>query len=295
MIIVELALFALLLFIAFSGIQVLFAFVFLYVESSLGSKINVKLTIKPKLNSMVKAFFFEWLVKLGVRFISYPILLFRKYQSHEDSESGSKRCIVLMHGYSRNEVDWIWFKNNLNIDGDIVTPTLPLVDDTLYASAQALAAVIIKLSEHKKYDEFVLVGHSMGGVISSLAAESFDFVKNKTTKVVTIGSPFHGTKISALGVGTAARELLPKSKPLAELRDKVKVSSIDYYAIVTNIDHMILPWDATIVENMKYKVVDGVGHMQMIYNQDVLSTIEDLIEGKTDSEESNFEVVHKFL
>lgn len=276
MIIIELTCYLLLLLALFSFVQVLFAFLLLHMESTLNTHIKIPIVCKPNVASMIKSFLFEWLVKLGVRLISYPILFYRHYK-HDAPVVSSKKCIVLLHGYSRNEVDWIWFKKHLQVEGDLVTPTLPLVKVDLLTSARALAGIIIKLSAQHGYNDFVLVGHSMGGVIASLAVESFDDVKEKVQKIVTIGSPFHGTKISTFGMGVAAEELLPSSKVLQELRDKIKVSSSDYYAIATNSDHMIVPWDSAITDNVKYKVVDGLGHMQMIYSDEVVNFVTKII------------------
>ncbi|MBT6207667.1 MAG: hypothetical protein HOI53_06540, partial [Francisellaceae bacterium] len=94
------------------------------------------------------------------------------------------------------------------------------------------------------------------------------------SKVIALGSPFHGTKISVFGVGFTATQLLPNSSVLNNLRSLMTISNTDYYCVVTNCDHMILPWDSAIVDNISYDVVEDIGHLQLIYSKVVLELVE---------------------
>ncbi|MBT6206806.1 MAG: hypothetical protein HOI53_02155, partial [Francisellaceae bacterium] len=161
MLVLKLALYALVFIAGFSFIQVLFAFLLLYLESSLNTHITKPITSKPTTVKMVGLFFFEWIFKLFLKLVSYPILFLNSKAKHV---AHSKSCIILLHGYSRNAVDWLWFKKHLQANGkDIMALTLPLVTRDLQTSAKDLSAELHKLKAQHGYEEFILIGHSMGG------------------------------------------------------------------------------------------------------------------------------------
>lgn len=95
----------------------------------------------------------------------------------------SSPTIVFIHGLNQTHLSFSHWKNTFPENG------ISTVD---YESRQPLADSIVQVSKAlPKKEELVLVGHSLGGVVSTLIA------LNKThnvKKVVTISSPLGGSK-----------------------------------------------------------------------------------------------------
>lgn len=109
-----------------------------------------------------------------------------------------------------------------------------------------------------------LVGHSMGGlVIRSYLANNP--VTAKVRRVVTLGSPHAGTKLAVLGVGKAAKEMIPGSPFLEELNRELQLpESGRICAIYTIIDNLVLPNESAKLtgdgaENVETRIVNHVG------------------------------------
>ena len=108
---VELILYLLLLAAAFTFIQVMFAFLLLYLENAHDTKLHSSMPRKPSIESLIKVFCFEWAMRLPLKIFSYPYMFF--YANNKKHSPKGKTCIVLMHGYGRTELDWIWFEKSL--------------------------------------------------------------------------------------------------------------------------------------------------------------------------------------
>lgn len=109
-----------------------------------------------------------------------------------------------------------------------------------------------------------LVGHSMGGlVIRSYLANNP--VTAKVRRVVTLGSPHAGTKLAVLGVGKAAKEMIPGSPFLEELNREIQLpESGRICAIYTIVDNLVLPNESAKLtgdgaKNVETRIVNHVG------------------------------------
>lgn len=256
----------------FVGIQVLFAFLLLYLENTINTFINEQMETKPSVYELSISFLWEFVLTFS-KYITWPILFFSKKKSPAESD----RCVVLLHGYSRNSLDWWWFRRNFDLDASVYALDMPLAKQGLLESGKRLAIDLNRIKNISKCKEMILVGHSMGGIVCSLAVEHDPSLKEYVSKVITVASPFFGTKISVFGFGKAAKELLPGSEVLEDLRNKIVGSSIDYTLIATNCDHMIIPWDSSLVPGIDNIKVINMGHLQLLFNREVLSRMKEKV------------------
>lgn len=96
-----------------------------------------------------------------------------------------------------------------------------------------------------------LVGYSAGGVVARiwLGEQGGDAV---TRRVVTLGSPHHGTQLAGLGVslglsicGTACQQLAPGSDVLTRLNaDDETPGDPEYVSLWTTVDQVVTPPDS---------------------------------------------------
>jgi len=153
--------------------------------------------------------------------------------------------ILLIHGYTQDQTDWVWFKHKLRKNN--LGPLYSLNLKPHFASMVQLSDLLKKKIEEIKAEtnnsNIILIGHSMGGLVGSYYTENLAN-PGEVLAVITLGAPFQGTKMVALGYGQSVKEMAPHSPFLRELTQKIKSSSIKYHHIASKIDNIIIPWDS---------------------------------------------------
>lgn len=140
-----------------------------------------------------------------------------------------ERVLVLVHGSSMNDAQWLRHGHDHGAAlarSRGLTPVYVRYNSGLHVSenGQALSTALEALVQHwpRPVTELVLVGHSMGGLVSRsacLAGEAHGATWRQRLRVlVTLGTPHHGAPLERAG---SWLELLlqgnPYSAPLAKL------------------------------------------------------------------------------
>lgn len=175
--------------------------------------------------------------------------------------------IIFIHGLYHNHTAWYlylrWFRRwgwehttAMNLRGKF---------RSIQNYVQVLTEEVERVLADTGSSQVDLVGHSMGGlVIRSYLAN--DSAKEKVRRVVTLGSPHHGSKFTVFGVGEATKEMRPGSSFLEKLNQAgIQLPETNrFYSIYTIVDNMVLPndspklaWDG--VKNIETRTVSHVG------------------------------------
>jgi predicted alpha/beta hydrolase family esterase len=230
--------------------------------------------------TILKSFFVEWFCNFSRFFLSAFQFIARKTPQNINHEG---LPILLVHGYLQNQSDWLWFKARL-----LKTPNIgPIYSLNLYSPFDSIAKYAEKLKEEiadiraeTKQDKIILIGHSMGGLVSSYYSE-FIAKPGEVAKVITLGSPFQGTRLAALGYGENVKEMSPNSSFLQHLTNRMQHSSIDYHYIASQIDNMIVPWQAAIPANKNPKnqelILEDHGHLRILISPKVVQQVADWV------------------
>lgn len=188
-----------------------------------------------------------------------------------------KTPILLVHGYGQTKMDWLWFQYQLkrkNV-GPVYTINLCPPFASIVDLAQLLKTTVQKIQQETHQSNIILIGHSMGGLVSSYYAE-FLSEPGEVTAVITLGSPFQGTKLAALGYGKNAVEMAPHSPLLKEIAQRMQNSKIRYYYVASKIDNLIVPWQAAIASSNTHcqpLILDDHGHLKLLISPKVLSQV----------------------
>lgn len=114
--------------------------------------------------------------------------------------------VLLIHGYGCNSGYWsrlsrLLKKQNITHCAIDCEPVLAGIDD--YAAL--IETAITTLCQHTGQSQVIILGHSMGGL--SARAYMRRYGDEKIARVITLGTPHHGSKLAAAAWGLNAQQM----------------------------------------------------------------------------------------
>ena len=207
-----------------------------------------------------------------------------------DPKAGNGQVpILLVPGYLHNSSAWHLFRRKLlSYDKKrlIFTVDLGACPFGKSISTTFLNKLTKRIQEIKKITgatQIKLVGHSMGGVVSSLYACTQAEKENpdiRVVSVVTLGSPLEGSPLAKFAPGECARELRKNSELLRNLSVKIDGcrDRIQFFHVGSEVDALVSCSSAT--RNGKTKdvmVLKNLGHVAMKYSPTVMRKVNELL------------------
>ena len=183
-------------------------------------------------------------------------------------QRGDAPRVVLVHGLYHNSSAWMLWKRPLKRLGltDISLfsyPSFCTSKAELHGAFQTFMNTLLSEAPQKNV---VLIGHSLGGLLAAYWATSTSR-PDRILGVVTLGTPFGGSTLARLAVGTLARELQhPKNCILPPLPETL--SHVPGLALISPTDNMVLP-----PENLRppsgweVQSTEPQGHVTMLYSR----------------------------
>jgi triacylglycerol esterase/lipase EstA (alpha/beta hydrolase family) len=188
--------------------------------------------------------------------------------------------VLLLHGYGCNSGYWTHLARLLDaarisyatldlepITGDI-DDYLPLVEraaDRLLAATGA--------------GQLAVVAHSMGGLVARAWLRKHGTAR--VARVITLGTPHHGTCLASFGVGRNAAQMRRAAGGVEcdWLRQLGAGESAATRALITSIythhDNIIAPQTSSVLEGARNIELGGVGHVALGRNRRVLARVMD--------------------
>lgn len=189
--------------------------------------------------------------------------------------SGNGQPILLVHGYINHSSVWIlqkkWLKT-LGL-GPIYTINLGHPFLSIYEYAERVKIKAEAIARETGRNDLILIGHSMGGLVSSWYATQLA-PPNTVTDVITIGSPLLGTPMARLAPGQNGREMEPNSPFIQQLQSAIaKEKQIRFYHIATECDQMVIPGISAVITSHPHLIFDDIGHASLLYSKRVAEQI----------------------
>lgn len=243
-----------------------FLFTYLYIDRSLNTLRDPERYPRISLWTYFNNYWPELFYQFG-KFYLYPL----KFFNISRNIGKNKTAVLLIHGYGRNQTDWLWLRKRI---GDLPIFTVNLHPD--FSAIEEITETSIPkaisiIQQKTACEKIVLVGHSMGGLVASYYSEYLD-TQNLISDIITIASPLHGTKISVMGYGENAKQMCPGSSFLNNLRHKIHKSSKNYYQIASQFENLLFPWDSALLpdttKNCKL-IIKFVPHLSLLHDKDV--------------------------
>ena len=204
-----------------------------------------------------------------------PSLAFGLGQPPPPRVAGARPPVLLVHGYGLNRSSmWLIRRYLLGRGHQAVwcvnhSPRhapLPVLARGLVRQIEALKAAT-------GADQVDIVGHSMGGVLAGWAAARLDAARD-IRRLVTLGSPWRGTRMGFLAWHPEARDLAPDSAVIADLDPRV----IPVVSIWSPEDNIILPAESSVMDGMVTQVIAGAGHTELLLRPSVWRAVAEALD-----------------
>lgn len=233
---------------------------------------------------LLKSFFIEWAC-VFVHCCLYP-LGFKRYKPQFQTNNETPIPILLVHGYLHNQISWLWFRHQLQKTvglGPVYSLNLYPPFESIETYAKCIQTKIQSIQEETHCQQVFLIGHSMGGLASSFYAEHLATPED-IAGIITIGSPFAGTRVATLGYGKNVHEMMPSSAFCLDLKTRVETSTLPYYSIASEIDNLVIPWNSALpkLPEERTKVLTDHGHLRLLVSPTVITQVITWLKEKTD-------------
>jgi pimeloyl-ACP methyl ester carboxylesterase len=180
--------------------------------------------------------------------------------------------ILLIHGYICNGGFWraLWRKLIAQGYGVHTHDLEPVFCGSISQYVAPLHARIEAICAQTNSDQLIIVAHSMGGLATRayLAKHASDA---RVAKLITLGTPHHGTASANNGPGYNAKDMQPDSTWLRALAAQEKPTNVPLVCVISYHDTIVFPQlSAQLVSpnwtNQTNEFVHGIGHVEMAFS-----------------------------
>ncbi|HRI91624.1 MAG: alpha/beta fold hydrolase [Candidatus Accumulibacter sp.] len=178
--------------------------------------------------------------------------------------------VLLIHGYGCSRGAWWWLRAHLEAAGWTVAtislePIYTSIDNYVDPVARRIDAVLAATGAER----LILVGHSMGGLVSRAYLQRYGDAR--VARLVTLGTPHQGSELARLGFGANGREMRPNSAWLQALASPP--AAVGTVAIYSPHDNFVLPAERLELPGAQSQTINGVGHLAMLFSPRVIQAL----------------------
>jgi triacylglycerol lipase len=215
--------------------------------------------------------------ELSATFLAFTILIPLSSLFAPRLPSRIKRdvpIILLVHGLVSNSGVWWLFGRRLKQLLALQSKDVLIDSLDLGKPFESLDRYVEKLQKHleqimlKTEAPVVLIGHSMGGLVCRAYLDLHP--KQRVQKLITIGTPHHGSEVAKLFALPNLIQMRPNSEWLKGLLRQPSVPTIAIYSLH---DNLVVPYangQCTVTNSLPFK---GIGHLSLLFNSDVVTRV----------------------
>jgi triacylglycerol esterase/lipase EstA (alpha/beta hydrolase family) len=185
--------------------------------------------------------------------------------------------VLLLHGYLCNSGYWHGLSRALaqagiSHAGIDLEPLGGSIDD--YAGQ--VQAAVERLCAETGNSQVIIVGHSMGGLVARAYLRRHG--ARRVARVITLGTPHHGSALAALAPGRNGAQMRPDSAWLRELdASEANLQRGIFTSIYSVHDNMVAPQLSSHYGGATNRSFGGVGHVALGRAPEIVSTVLDEI------------------
>lgn len=175
------------------------------------------------------------------------------------ADSPTTRPVLLVPGLSQNRAAMSFLRTFLNARGyDWVWAVNPPHHDGLAAGAEALSRQVDELKRRSGAKQIDLVGHGSGGLVAAWYVRHLD-EQGTVRRLVTLGTPWRGTRMSVFRKGVLQEETRFGSATLDDL-----VPGVPTWSIWSADDPTVVPSSSALPDGVESVEILTSGHTEML-------------------------------
>jgi triacylglycerol esterase/lipase EstA (alpha/beta hydrolase family) len=181
-----------------------------------------------------------------------------------------QHTLVFVHGLAANPAGFLPLQAWLRLHGHRRTVALG------YGGAGSIEAMALKLK--RDVDASVgggrvdLVTHSMGGLVARVYLQLLGGAR-RVDRLVTLGTPHHGTHAATFVPSALVRQLLPESPFLRHLNAQPAPEGVEVTSIVAGRDLLIQPVASARCPFGESVEFEDLGHVELLFRPEVFAEI----------------------
>ncbi len=180
--------------------------------------------------------------------------------------------VLLVHGYGANGGFWVHLAALLEAEGySHATVDLEPVFGDIEDYALQLEQAVQALRAASRSEKVVIVAHSMGGLVARAWLRRFG--ADHVARIITLGTPHHGTDLAQMGPGHNARQMRRDAAWLAQLDADDRARRGLFTSIYSYHDNIIAPQDSCHLPGARNIALPGIGHVALGRHPDVAKHI----------------------
>jgi triacylglycerol lipase len=191
--------------------------------------------------------------------------------------------VVLIHGIYHNASAWTYYRWRLKRKGynRIHVFSYNSWNTTFWDIYKKFEMWMKQVERDCVGVDMVMVGHSLGGFLAkTYAGKREEPSSSKIRRVITLVTPFRGSKMAVLGLGQLADSLRYKGPLVKELWEYQPITKLPCVAFYSPVDNMVLPTESLLPpEGWKQEQTEPLGHVAPLHHgptfDRVLSYFED--------------------
>ncbi len=186
--------------------------------------------------------------------------------------------VLLLHGYGCNSGYWAHLTplldqrkiSHATLD---LEPLMASIDDYVPMVASAIEALRAASGSR----QVVIVAHSMGGLVARSYMRTHGC--SQVARVITLGTPHHGTALASFGVGKNAQQMRRHDDD--NVNDWLRVLAASETpasrALITSLythhDNIVTPQTSSVLPGARNIAFGGIGHVAMGRNSQIIACI----------------------
>jgi triacylglycerol esterase/lipase EstA (alpha/beta hydrolase family) len=180
--------------------------------------------------------------------------------------------VLLVHGYGCNGGYWTQLAQVLTQERiSHATVDLEPVTGDIDSFAGQLGPALHGLCQASGSERVVIVAHSMGGLVARAYLRQFG--AQHVARVITLGTPHHGTALASFGVGSNARQMRRGGDWLAKLEAEDRAQRRLFTSIYSYHDNIIAPQDSSHLPGARNIAVGGIGHVALGVHSQIIQRV----------------------
>jgi pimeloyl-ACP methyl ester carboxylesterase len=179
--------------------------------------------------------------------------------------------VLFVHGIYCNagvwhrQLAWLQRAGTVNLFHVNLAPPLASIDRFAAQLAQRAEDVCRACGVSK----VIIVAHSMGGLAARAWLARLGG-RSRVARLITIGSPHHGSRLARFAPGRCAAEMVPGSAWLTRLQaDEAAAPGLPLTCIASWHDSFVAPQDSALLPHASSLTLEGRGHLQLLLDPQV--------------------------